>query len=546
MKVTEVASVKSGSDLVISATFTKTYPEPVGLLLQDFQISCGRGEIVVILGSSGSGKTTIINLLSGIIRPDKISDDLVPGVSVSGNFAYAFQRAELIPWRDCEMNAYFEADVLGVPRPTVRERVDRLLELTKLDSYKKLLPHQLSVGMQQRLQLVRVFARRAETYLCDEPLGAVDQPLKLVLAERLRELLKEDGIAAIWVTHDTLEAVTLADRVLVVGGRPLKVFTEHYVDRSITQRTNDGSQPSVAFKGGTLSLEDQAALLRESLYAVQQHEDAESHSPVIQDKGDSYKPANLRGLVERLYVLIPFTIMLIAWQVMAYLKPDLKFFISAPSEWGYLLFTELFYGPLAGHVLVTLRESLAGLGIGLTLGVGVGFISSSSRKLSLAVRPYLVGLTAIPLFVLAPAFILWFGIGEQMKVALAALSCLPIVGYLVHDAAAAAQGTYYRYLLSAGAKRRQVFAHLVFPSTLEGILLSIRPAAVAALIGAFLGEFIAANQGLGYYIVLQASRYHVAEVLAGVFLLFLTAIMADGLAQWVARRRTKIIARLGL
>ncbi len=537
--------------LALSATVSKTYPEPVGTVLWNFHIDCQVGEIVALLGPSGCGKSTLLNLLASLIEPDSLSDLSTSNIlrQAKSDFAYAFQRAELVPWRNCEENVYHETDVLGRPRIEIRSRIERLLKVTGLSAYRSLLPSHLSIGMQQRLQLARVGARGAKLVLLDEPLGAVDQPLRVQIAQDFRGLFQEDGSAAIWVTHDSLEAVTVADRVLVLGGKPLKVVTEHRVERGEKVYDPPGlvEDPTVGPK--SITLDAQAAKLRQSLLSVysdvtERKEQTNEKSRILEG---TYvpQPSSTRRL-GWLFPVIPSLLILLIWQIVVLARPSLKFFLSAPSEWIPQVFTELVGGTLPEDIRVTLRETIFGLGIGLPLGVAVGFLASQSRRTSAAIRPYLVGLTAVPLFVLAPAFILWFGIGEAMKVAIAALSCFPFVGYLVHDAALEAKGAYYRYLVVAGAERSRLFLHLVLPSTFEGILRSIRPAAVAALIGAFLGEFIAANKGLGYYIVFQASRYRVPEVFVGVFILFLVAIVIDSSSRWLANRRTKIIAWLGI
>src|SRR5262249_2812212 len=178
---------------------------------------------------------------------------------------------------------------------------------------------------------------------------------------------------------------------------------------------------------------------------------------------------------------------------------------------------------------------------GLPAGVTIGFLAAQSYVISTAIRPLLAGLTAIPLFVLAPAFILWFGIGESMKVALAALSCFPFTAYTVHGAVTSAQGPYYKYLQRNGARTAKLFIHLLLPYTIEAIFLSFRPAAVAALTGAFLGEFVAAQSGIGYYVIYQASRYRIAEVLAGVAVLFVTAAIVEVIGRILIKKRIDLI-----
>ena len=421
----------------------------------------------------------------------------------------------------------------------VVERVNALLTTTGLASYRTLRPGEMSAGMQQRLQFVRALARRVPLLLLDEPLGAVDQPRRLLISEAIRNLLKRDQTAAVWVTHDALEAVTVADRVLLVGGRPLRVALEKQIIRPgreiSVHRPADG-------RTSAGDLDAQAAELRALLMQLTTAEDNEQGEADVPRA--AWKPKSSARTWP--WILLPAVIVLCCWELGIRIWPEAKFFTSLPSEWIPVLARELLAGRILGHLGTTLAEMMLGLAIALPIGTMIGYLASSHRQVSLAVRPFLAGLAAVPLFVLAPLFILWFGIGIGMKVALAALSALPIFAYLVHDAAVVTRGRFYRYARRTGANAQRCFLHLTLPGTLEAMILGVRPAAIAALLGAFLGEFVAAERGLGYYIVLQSSRYRVPEVLAGVALLFLIVAVIDGATRWIAAQRNRIIEFGGL
>lgn len=534
------------SRAVLSVRLSKEFPPPLGKLLDEFPLTCHAGEIIALLGTSGSGKTTILKLIAGILPPDDeeapsqpqaARQEGLPGVGL------AFQRPELLPWRDCEGNAYHEVEVLGMDGSDADKRVGDLLRITQLTDYRHFYPDELSVGMQQRLQLVRVLACPRPIMLLDEPLGAVDQPTRLRIAEASRRVLKQSGSACIWVTHDSLEAVTVADRVLVLNGRPLQIAGTHEVRRE----TDEASGPARGTKGAEqsnfspeASLDGQAAVLRRQLLKVMSFPESATPTSSSAEVERGARPRRWRA-TSLLLPLAPAVLLFLVWEAAALLKPGLRFYVSAPSEWLPLLGEGLWSGSLLEHLRVTLFEAGAGLAIGAPAGIVAGFTAAYSPKVSAAIRPTLVGMSAVPLFVLAPAFILWFGIGATMKIAIAALSAFPFIAYMTHDGALDAKGAYYQYL-KPQARPARLFATVVVPSTLEGIIESLRPAAVAALIGAFLGEFIAANEGLGYYIILQASRYHVAEVFAGVSLLFVVAILLDWATRTAARNRHRLVS----
>ena len=532
---------------VVRAVLYKSYPPPTGEVLEGLKIECRPGEVVALLGPSGSGKSTLLDMLAGLAELDPRSEALFP----QRDFTYAFQKAHLVPWRDCEDNAYLEADLLEIPRQEIARRVDELMELVELDPYRSLFPSQLSEGMKQRLQLVRAASVPAEVLLLDEPLGAVDRPLKMRIARQLRVLLVATGSAAVWVTHDSREAVAVADRVLVLSRKPMKVVKRvsligrlqkdvRGTDTSPVPTPSQVENPDSALGSREPDLQDQATALDIALAEVYSSESPAAPSGPQAVTGGTW---TLReALRDLLVTATPLVLLFLVWEVVVTFNPALQFYLPAPSTWLPLIATEFSTGGLARHTVVTLRETGLGLLIGLPSGLVVGYLASSSRWATRAIRPYLVGLTAVPLFVLAPAFILWFGIGESMKVAIAALSCFPFVGYMVHDAAVGARGRLFRYFDLKGAKAPRLLLDLVLPATIEAVILSLRPAAVAALIGAFLGEFIAANEGLGYYIIFQASRYRMAEVLVGVAVLFAVATTVEALTRRLASHRNWIVS----
>lgn len=514
----------------LRVTLSHKFPAPVGEVLRDFEINVAASEIVAILGPSGSGKTTILRRLAGLL-PHSVGEEHGPPPLGTRDFVFLFQRPELVPWRTLEGNAYLEVDVLGGNRGDAEPLVDSFLRETHLSPYRELAPDEASAGMLQRAQLLRAAARTSAWYLFDEPLGAVDQPLRIELAMELRGLLKQRAAQVLWVTHDALEAVTVADRVLVVAGRPLRVVQTHAVEY-------DREAPDAA-PGAGRTREGEAARLR---HALLQLPEAVRFPAVLTTDVEPERTRVVRPmsrLARSVAVATPLLLLLIAWAATVALRPRLVFFISSPQAVADAFLRELMKGDLPRHIVVTLREAGAGFLFALPAAIVVGFASTLTSRLAAAIRPYLVGATAVPLFVLAPAFILWFGIGERMKIAIAAASAFPFIAQHVHDAAHAAKGALFRYLRVAGAPTARQYRYIVAPSALASALQSVRPAAVAALLGAFLGEFIAAEAGLGYYILFQASRYRMAEVLVGIATLFLIAIIIDAGARALGGRRVR-------
>ncbi len=181
------------------------------------------GEFVCLVGASGCGKSTILNLIAGLDRP---SSGLV---EVDGRAALMFQEAALFPWLTVEQNVAFPLQMQGVPRVQRHGRVQALLEMVHLQEVARRRPHELSGGMRQRVALARALAQGARVLLMDEPFAALDALMRDRLHDELERLWREAGLTVIFVTHNVREAVRLGDRVLLLATRGGRVVAEFLV-----------------------------------------------------------------------------------------------------------------------------------------------------------------------------------------------------------------------------------------------------------------------------------------------------------------------------
>jgi NitT/TauT family transport system ATP-binding protein len=519
--------------LVLDAVLNRTFNARDEPVLSSFPLRVAASEILAIVGPSGCGKSTILNLIAGT-DSDRNDSVLSPGTP---SRAYVLQRETLPNWRSAESLCYQEVDIFDQRSDSASATVDRLLRLCRLRDAKHLFPDQMSVGMRQRAQLIRGCARHAELLLLDEPLSSVDQPLRLLIAQGLRELCKERRAAVIWVTHDVDEAITAADRVMVVGGRPLAVLAT--VSRADLVAPRD-SMPLVSRRAADRIFD---VLAGEYDRADKAGRGSSVGTPArARATTTARRPAAVRYLAP----LAPIILLAVVWGIITRASPELRFFLSTPGEWLSVARREVTAPVMFGDLFVTLRETMKGLAIALPVGATVGLLAGTVPWVGAASRPYISGLTAVPLFVLAPAFILWFGVGEEMKVALAAAAGMPFVADAVFMAAAESQGAYYRYLKEAGAPRGRLIRFLTVPAAIDAVLRGLRPSTVAALLGAFLGELVAAEAGIGYRISLEAARFRVAEVLFGVTLLFVSAVLVESFARHLARNSAAVIRALRL
>ena len=188
-------------------------------VLHDLNLEVYPGEVVVLVGPSGCGKTTILNLLSGFIKP-------VSGtVTRQGIIRTVYQQDGLFPWLTVSENISIGLRSIDDAALRKKEMFD-LIQLIHLEGFEHHFPHQLSGGMRQRVELARVLAGDSDILLMDEPFSSLDYQTRLRMRRELVRLLENRPRTVVFVTHDIEEAAQLADRVLVLSNRPATVARE--------------------------------------------------------------------------------------------------------------------------------------------------------------------------------------------------------------------------------------------------------------------------------------------------------------------------------
>jgi NitT/TauT family transport system ATP-binding protein len=193
--------------------------------LDDVSLECAPGEFLVLVGRSGSGKTTILNLVSGLLDPTSGTVEVL-GTSARNarsRLGYMFARDALLPWRTAQRNVELGLEILHTDRATRRRIAAEMLERLHLGHAARRLPWQLSQGMRQRVALARTWARDPALLLMDEPFSALDAQTRLAVQEEFLTLWSGTDRSVLLVTHDLTEALLLADRVILLGnGRILR------------------------------------------------------------------------------------------------------------------------------------------------------------------------------------------------------------------------------------------------------------------------------------------------------------------------------------
>src|SRR3989440_9161223 len=196
-------------------------------VLEDISFDVAEGESLVLLGASGSGKTTILRIMAGLEQPDSgrvilHGKDVTDLPARERGVGVIFQAYALFPRMTVEKNIGFGLKIRRVSRKERKETVNRLLKLVQLEEHLKKYPWQLSGGQQQRVAIARTLAYQPQVLLFDEPFGALDAQTRVKLRREIRSLLKQVKVPSVFITHDQEEALELGDRIAVLNNGHLE------------------------------------------------------------------------------------------------------------------------------------------------------------------------------------------------------------------------------------------------------------------------------------------------------------------------------------
>jgi ABC-type Fe3+/spermidine/putrescine transport system ATPase subunit len=207
-------------------------------VLENISFDVAEGEVLVLLGASGSGKTTILRIIAGLEMP-YTGKVILHGKEVTElparerGVGVIFQSYALFPKMTVEKNIGYGLRIRKRKRKEIRETVNELLQLVQLEEHRKKYPSQLSGGQQQRVAIARTLAYKPEVLLFDEPFGALDTQTRVHLRREIRALLKKVNVPSIFITHDQEEALELGDRVAVLNvghieqiGTPFEIYNQ--------------------------------------------------------------------------------------------------------------------------------------------------------------------------------------------------------------------------------------------------------------------------------------------------------------------------------
>lgn len=200
--------------------------------IQHIELEVEDGEFLAIVGASGCGKSTLLNIMCGLLAPTE-GEVLIDGIDVkmkASKIGYISQTDTLLPWRNIESNVALGLEIEGVPREERLQIARQMIEMSGLSGFEKKYPFELSGGMRKRVVIIRALAQNPDVIFMDEPFGPLDVFTREKLQKEILKIWSKQKNTIIYITHDIAEAITLADRIILLRHRPSIIKNEYKVD----------------------------------------------------------------------------------------------------------------------------------------------------------------------------------------------------------------------------------------------------------------------------------------------------------------------------
>ena len=202
------------------------------IALRNFSMTVAKGEFIAIVGPTGCGKSTTLNMITGLLKPTVGSVQVMgkPVTGIDPRIGFVFQADAVFPWKSVRENVAAGPVFRGTPKAQALQLADEWIHRVGLGKFGNHYPHQLSGGMRKRVALAQTFINQPEILLMDEPFSALDMQTRTLMQDELLKLWSGTGGSVVFVTHDLEEAIALADRVFVLSARPATLKRVYEID----------------------------------------------------------------------------------------------------------------------------------------------------------------------------------------------------------------------------------------------------------------------------------------------------------------------------
>lgn len=225
-------------------------PEGETYALSDLSFHVEQGEFIAIVGPSGCGKSTLLSLIAGLLHPERgeILLEEKPLISAKTEIGYMLQKDHLLEWRTIYQNVILGLEIQKKLTTERQLAIEKMLDDYGLSNFRNAYPSQLSGGMRQRAALIRTLALNPTLLLLDEPFSALDYITRIAVCDDIYRILKKEGKTAILVTHDLSEAISTADRIIILSSRPASIKEIVTIKMELPERTPFLSRNAPEFK----------------------------------------------------------------------------------------------------------------------------------------------------------------------------------------------------------------------------------------------------------------------------------------------------------
>jgi NitT/TauT family transport system permease protein len=240
------------------------------------------------------------------------------------------------------------------------------------------------------------------------------------------------------------------------------------------------------------------------------------------------------------WIALPAILFLLAWQTAVYDNPKLQFLFASPGAVARIAGDELGHADIWHDIFVTFSEAALGLLAGTVFGTLAGLLLWGNGKIDFITRPYIVIIGSIPIFALAPITIMWFGIGLLSKVVMAGFAVFFVSLQQSYDGAHAIAKNYTGFAKTLAAPNSCIVRKIIIPGAINWVIAGYKMDVGFALVGAFIGEFVSSEAGLGHYILKASSLYDMPKVLFGLLMISLLGLGMTSLTWFVRSKQRQL------
>jgi ABC-type nitrate/sulfonate/bicarbonate transport system ATPase subunit/ABC-type nitrate/sulfonate/bicarbonate transport system permease component len=467
-------------------SFSYSHHRPV---LKDISFTLEEGEALAVIGASGSGKSTLLKLIAGLIAP--ASGSAIKNLAKRP--AYVSQEDSLLEWLTVTENIFLPYKLENIPvTAEIREKALQMLTAVGLEDFADCYPSQLSGGMKKRAELARALTYNPDLILLDEPFSALDIITREHLTVLYADLSKKSGSTLILITHSIDEACYLADKIILLAGKPAIIAKEVQNDRTAN-----------ASKHFLLSKETAAnsKFLRSVLESGNQMQTLTEEIPELPAR----TPHRFFKRAAETFSLLTLFMGALLLVKSLFKIPD--YLLPSPLAVLQLFIKTLASATIFTDVAYTVTESLSGFIIALLLALPAGYVINRFAFLRRFLLPSLIAANAVPIVALAPFLVLWFGLGLAPKIIAAMLIVFfPLLISTIQAFKLAFKQVRMHLFFFKPSLIKGVF-NLELPAALPVIFSGIKVSVTTSVIGAVVGEFVSGSKGLGSLLTIAKANF---------------------------------------